>query len=164
MAFSQAQNHKPANALFLSPNATHFYWQDRVHTELLIKTRFNRAQAAQFRGSATPTSSRRTYDLPRLRHGRLWLQRQAIFDKDLPSQLVRSSSSPRKPTRLTDRGLPSHQTLRLPRHCNGGQIPAPPSEDRTAFLHLFGARCTWKPNQLPIDATFAEFTMADKAH
>lgn len=164
MAFSQAQSHKPANALFLTPNATHFYWQDRVHTELLIKTRFNRAQAAEFRGSATPSSSHRHYDLPRLRQGRLWQQRQAIFVKDLPAQLVRSSSSPRKPYRCTERSLPSHQTLRLPRHCNGGQIPAPPSAGRAAFLHLFGSNYTWKPNQLPADATFAEFTMAAKAH
>lgn len=162
MSFTQSNAHRPTNPASLTPNATHFYWQDRVHTEVLIKTRFNRAQAAEFRGLSTPKATFRTYDLPRRHGGRLWAQRQAAFSKDLPALLMRSSSSPRKPVRLTERGLPSQQTLPLPRRCNGRQIPVSPSTDRSAYLRLFSPATNWKPNQLQADAVFAEFTMAAK--
>lgn len=160
MAFTSAK--KSRNAAFLTPNETHIYWKDRVHTELLIKTRFNRAVAAEFKGSATPTAtSRSSYDHVRIRKGRLWKARDDIFLKDLPQMLIHSGSS-QKRERRADLGteiLSYHQTFRMPRHLDGTQIPRAPSENRTTYLKRFGGQGLWKPNQLPADAYFAECTM-----
>ena len=164
MAFSQSNVKKSKNAAFLTPNETHIYWKDRVHTELLIKTRFNRAVAAEFRGSKTPNAStRRSYDRARIQHGRLWKAREDIFLKALPEMLVRSGSNPKRDCRVDlapdELEVYYHQTFRMPRNFNGTQIPRPPSENRPTYLKLFGQPNLWKPNQLAADAVFAELTM-----